>query len=63
MTIQALESEAKKISLQSCGRETKEQAFARLLDSDPEAYAAYRAQHNAGPMIATLEAAGVKIRR
>lgn len=62
MTIQALEAEAKKIAFQS-GGETKEQAFARLLDSNPEAYAAYRAQHNAGPMIATLEAAGIKIRR
>jgi hypothetical protein len=63
MTIQALEAEAKQIAFQSRGAETKEQAFARLLVSDPEAYAAYRAQHNAAPMVATLEAAGIKIRR
>jgi hypothetical protein len=63
MTIQELEAEAKKIALQSRGAETKEQAFARLLDSDPEAYATFRAQHNAAPMVAALEAAGVKIRR
>ena len=36
---------------------TKERAYAAMLEEHPEAYAAFRAQHNAKGLIATLEAA------
>jgi hypothetical protein len=41
---------------------TKERAYAQMLEEHPEAYAAFRAQHNAKGLIATLEAAGVRLR-
>lgn len=44
-------------------RLTDQQAIARALEEDPAVYAAYRAQHNARALIATLEAAGVQLRR
>ena len=42
---------------------TKERAYAQMLEDHPEAYAAFRAQHNAKGLIATLEAAGVRLAR
>lgn len=42
-------------------RMTKERAYAQMLEEHPEAYAAFRAQHNAKGLIATLEAAGVRL--
>lgn len=42
---------------------TKERAIASYYESNPEAYAAYRRQHNAGHVIATLEAAGIRLAR
>ena len=42
---------------------TKEHAYAQMLEDHPEAYAAFRAQHNAKGLIATLEAAGVRLAR
>jgi signal peptide peptidase SppA len=44
-------------------RVTKERAYAQMLEEHPEAYAAFRAQHNAKGLIATLEAAGVRLAR
>jgi signal peptide peptidase SppA len=40
---------------------TKERAYAQMLEEHPQAYAAFRAQHNAKGLIATLEAAGVRL--
>ena len=40
---------------------TKEQAIARALETDPDAYARYRAEHNARALVNTLRAAGVEI--
>jgi len=42
---------------------TKERAYAATLEEHPEAYAAFRAQHNAKGLIATLEAAGIRLAR
>ena len=42
---------------------TKERAYAQMLEEHPEAYGAFRAQHNAKGLIATLEAAGVRLAR
>lgn len=42
---------------------TKERAYASMLEEHPEAYAAFRAQHNAKGLIATLEAAGIRLAR
>ena len=42
---------------------TKERAYAAMLEEHPEAYAAFRGQHNAKGMIATLEAAGIRLAR
>jgi len=42
---------------------TKEAAIARHYEANPEDYVAYRAQHNARTLIATLEAAGVRLAR
>jgi hypothetical protein len=42
---------------------TKEQAFARMLEANPEVYAAYRDQHNARTLIRTLKAAGIRLDR
>ena len=42
---------------------TKERAYAQMLEDHPEAYAAFRAQYNAKGLIATLEAAGVRLAR
>lgn len=42
-------------------RVTKERAYAAMLEEHPEAYAAFRAQHNAKGLIATLEAAGIRL--
>jgi hypothetical protein len=60
MTIQAIEKEAAAIALR--GEETRERAFARLLEMNPEAYADYKVQHNARPAIAALKAAGIPVR-
>ncbi len=46
----------------SATKVTKERAYAQMLEEHPEAYAAFRAQHNAKALIATLEAAGVRLR-
>ncbi len=42
---------------------TKERAYAAMLEEHPEAYAAFRAQHNARALIGTLEAAGIRLAR
>jgi capsid assembly protease len=42
---------------------TKERAYAAMLEEHPEAYASYRAQHNAKGLVATLEAAGIRLAR
>jgi len=42
---------------------TKERAYSAMLEEHPEAYAAFRAQHNAKGLIATLEAAGIRLAR
>ncbi len=42
---------------------TKERAYAAMLEEHPEAYAAFRAQHNAKGLIGTLEAAGIRLAR
>ena len=47
----------------SAVRLTKEQAFARALEANPEAYGRFRAQHNARLVVAALEAAGVRLLR
>jgi len=60
-SVDDLEAEARMIARQ--GGETKEQAFSRLLECNPEVYASYRAQHNAKPLLATLKAAGLNIGR
>jgi hypothetical protein len=44
-------------------RVTKERAYAAMLEEQPEAYAAYRAAHNARGLVATLEAAGIRLAR
>lgn len=44
-------------------RVTKERAYAAMLEEHPEAYAAFRAQHNAKALVATLEAAGIRLAR
>jgi signal peptide peptidase SppA len=46
----------------SAAKVTKERAYAAMLEEHPEAYAAFRAQHNARGLIATLEAAGIRLR-
>ena len=38
---------------------TKEQAMARTLEENPEAYEVYRKAHNAAPMVKALRDAGV----
>lgn len=40
---------------------TPEQAFAAALESNPEAYEAYRNRHNANAILNSLAAAGVRI--
>jgi hypothetical protein len=42
---------------------TRERAYAAMLEEDPEAYAAYRAQHNAKGVIDALGAAGIRLAR
>jgi hypothetical protein len=42
---------------------TKERAYAAMLEENPEAYAAFRAQHNAKGMIDALGAAGIRLAR
>jgi len=42
---------------------TKERAYAAMLEEHPEAYAQFRSQHNAKGLIATLEAAGIRLAR
>jgi len=44
-------------------RVTKERAYAAMLEEQPEAYAAFRFAHNAKVIVATLEAAGVRLPR
>ena len=63
MTIEELEREAIGIAFRAHGGETKEQAFTRLLEASPELYAFYRAEHNAGPLLIALKAAGISIQR
>jgi signal peptide peptidase SppA len=41
-------------------RVTKERAYAAMLEEHPEAYAQFRNRHNAKPLLATLEAAGIR---
>lgn len=73
--IQELEAQAVSLTRQNRGqvtaglyvsgtasKVTKERAYAQMLEEHPEAYAAFRAQHNAKALIATLEAAGVRLR-
>ena len=62
-TILDLEREAAAIAFRSLGSETKEQAFARLIEANPDVYAAYRTQHNAQALVAALQAAGVQLRK
>jgi hypothetical protein len=38
---------------------TKEQAYARTLEANPEAYEVFRKAHNAAPMVKALRDAGV----
>ena len=42
---------------------TKERSYALMLEEHPEAYVAFRAQHNAKALVATLEAAGIRLAR
>lgn len=58
--IQAIEAEAAAFARQNKGV-TKEQAFARMLEANPEAYASYRNQHNTKGLIQTLQNAGFKL--
>ena len=73
--VQELEAQAVALARQSRGhvtpglyvsgsatKVTKERAYAQMLEEHPEAYAAFRAQHNAKGLIATLEAAGIRLR-
>ncbi len=59
-TIEQIETEARQIAARPGAGETKEQAFTRLLEMEPQVYGEYVARHNAGAMLATLERAGVK---
>ncbi len=47
----------------SAAKMTKERAYAAMLEENPEAYAAFRAQHNAKPVIDALGAAGIRLVR
>ncbi len=58
----ALESEAAAFARQNKGV-TKEQAFAQMLEANPDVYAGYRAEHNARDLARTLEAAGYRLTR
>jgi len=40
---------------------TKERAYAAMLEEHPEAYEAYRNQHNAAALVRTLQSAGIRI--
>ncbi len=75
-TLQQIEAEAAAVARQHFGRKTpglyvpgaeirmtKERAYAAMLEEHPEAYAAYRAQHNAKGLVAMLEAAGIRLAR
>ena len=42
---------------------TKERAYAAMLEEHPEAYEQFRSRHNAKGLIATLEAAGIRLAR
>jgi capsid assembly protease len=71
--IQDIETQAEALARQNRGNSmrnlygfgespmTKERAYAQALEANPEAYAAYRAQHNARTLVATLEAAGYRL--
>ncbi len=72
--MQAIEAEAVAFARQNANQETpnlyvvggstkmtKERAAAQMLEGNPAAYAAFRAQHNAKGLVATLEAAGYKL--
>jgi hypothetical protein len=72
--MQAIEAEAVAFARQNANQETpnlyvvggstkmtKERAAAQMLEANPAAYAAFRAQHNAKGLVATLEAAGYKL--
>jgi len=45
----------------SATRETTERNVAAALEADPSVHAEYRDKHNAGAIVATLRAAGVKL--
>ena len=47
----------------SATKMTKERAYAAMLEEHPEAYAAFRAQHNAKGVIDALGAAGIRLAR
>ena len=72
--IQELEAQAVSLARQNRGttsaglyvsgttaRVTKERAYAAMLEEHPEAYEAYRNQHNAAAMVRTLQNAGYQI--
>jgi hypothetical protein len=40
---------------------TKERAYAQMIEAHPEAYEAFRGQHNAAPLVAQLQRAGVRM--
>ena len=40
---------------------TKERAFAQMLEENPDVYEAYRAAHDAAPLLAKLERAGIRL--
>lgn len=40
---------------------TFEQAFAQLLDENPQVYESYRASHNARDILRTLRSAGIAV--
>ena len=74
-SLQELEAQATGYARQNRGKETpnlyaesgttkltKERAYAQMLEEHPEVYGAFVAQHNAKGLIATLEAAGVRLR-
>ena len=73
--VDSLESSAATVARQSRGtitsgvyvpgehKVTKERAVASALESSPDLYAAYRAAHNAAPIIRQLQDAGIELRQ
>ncbi len=75
-TLKVFETSAARVMQQSGGRltpnlyspngetkMTKERAYAAMLEENPEAYEAFRREHNAKAIVTTLEAAGIRIAR